>query len=210
MENWQCWVPLLWGNVPKNHLGCCLWRSLFRSLRNDYRHYCKGQILTPVLTPDLPRGQNVDLPCSLYPRYINKMCLKGQSLKSQGSGPKAELKGGQWGEWVNSRGSPCVFPLSFCYFMFPQTTSDSPPQSIPGWWLLPEELWVSFSEHFSFSLFFRPTDSVPRHTWGFHAPERKEVKGHAFPTKLSLPFLVWRENQSTIPETSLLPVLLSQ
>lgn len=49
--------------------------------------------------PNPPRGQNIDFPDYFYLNYINKMCLKSQSLKTQGSIPKAELKGeGQCGE----------------------------------------------------------------------------------------------------------------
>lgn len=132
--NWQCWVPLLWWNVPKNHLKGYLWSLLFRNLRNEYGHYHKGwwpwsiQIVTPVFTPNLPRGQNMDLPCSLCPHYINKMCLKDQSLKTQGSVPKTELKGeGQCGKVVNSRGSTCVFLfLSLLLHVSPK-----PPQHLP-------------------------------------------------------------------------------
>lgn len=138
----------------KNRLRGYLSSLLFRNLRNDYGRYYKGQILTPVFTPDLPRGHNMDLPYSLYLNYISKVCLKGQSLKTQVSVPKTELKGeGQCGEGGNSRGSPCVFLLSFSVTScFPQTTSASPHKA---------------SQAGGFSL--RSWESAPLNAFRFHS-----------------------------------------
>lgn len=199
VENWQCQLHPHWWKVTKNHPRSYLWSSWFRSLRNDYGGCSMGPTvhtdpdLISVFTSDLPGAPNMKLSYSLHPNYQSKMCL---NISLAGLGAqywKQRMKReGLHCKVVNSRGSSCVFLLSFSLHVFPKLALASSLQSFTGRLLFPEESESAPSESFSLLLFSSHWVCTQTHL-GVSCPWRKEVKGTVFPIQLNFFLCVKRK-----------------